>query len=637
MRLSALAILSGLLLTSVAHAQLPTYTSIYRLGLNDAEHTSTDGTQLSQATRYFPSLDWVGGTSNRYSAGAAAGQSAWIWSDASGTVRVGLIDADHTGVDGLRNSSPAAMSEGGYMAGWSDRYIGALAGGRSAWRATSSGGTTRLGFTDADHTRSDGFQNSEPRFINAAGTVVGWSDRYLGAAAGGRSAWVWTPATGITRLGLTDAMYTNSDGTQRSDVTGLNSLGQVIGFSTRYQPAPGTTAWIWSPESGYTTLGYIDAQHTSSTGIQTSTPDAINDAGRVIGRASAYNGATSLGNWAWTWTAADGLTRLGLTDVEHTSVSGMQISSASSVLASGRIVGYSARYPGGVDAVGTTAWTWTQSTGTVRMGLIDAEHTRSTDGERISLGSPTVTDAFVSGSSTIYVGTCTCGQSGWVWSQAGGTVPVGLYDAAHTASNGNGRKDTTVNFVNSFGQAVGTSLRYNGSTPLATTGWFFDPASGTQALPEFSASPTGASTTQPTRVTDSGIVFGSFNLYFGSAFVPHAFAWSPQMGLVDLGSLTPGGLAASGWFSLNSAIQTRGTERILGAGSRLNSLQTVPYVLAAPWCAADFDHSGGLTQLDIFAFISAWFAGDPRADFNHANGLETQDIFAYLNAWFVGC
>ncbi len=54
-------------------------------------------------------------------------------------------------------------------------------------------------------------------------------------------------------------------------------------------------------------------------------------------------------------------------------------------------------------------------------------------------------------------------------------------------------------------------------------------------------------------------------------------------------------------------------------------------------CAADFDHSGTLSTLDIFAFLNAWFEGEIRADFDHSGGLAVQDIFAFLGAWFAGC
>lgn len=56
-----------------------------------------------------------------------------------------------------------------------------------------------------------------------------------------------------------------------------------------------------------------------------------------------------------------------------------------------------------------------------------------------------------------------------------------------------------------------------------------------------------------------------------------------------------------------------------------------------PPCAADFNGVGGVTVADIFAFLSAWFAGDPAADFNQVDGLTVADIFDFLRAWFAGC
>jgi hypothetical protein len=55
-----------------------------------------------------------------------------------------------------------------------------------------------------------------------------------------------------------------------------------------------------------------------------------------------------------------------------------------------------------------------------------------------------------------------------------------------------------------------------------------------------------------------------------------------------------------------------------------------------PLCRADFNYSGRLEVQDLFDFLGAWFAGDPRADFN-GRGLHQQDIFDYLAAWFAGC
>ncbi len=62
------------------------------------------------------------------------------------------------------------------------------------------------------------------------------------------------------------------------------------------------------------------------------------------------------------------------------------------------------------------------------------------------------------------------------------------------------------------------------------------------------------------------------------------------------------------------------------------------FLLAYGWpCPADFSMSNGVNVADIFQFLSAWFAMDPRADFNGENGINVTDIFDYLVAWFGGC
>ncbi len=56
-----------------------------------------------------------------------------------------------------------------------------------------------------------------------------------------------------------------------------------------------------------------------------------------------------------------------------------------------------------------------------------------------------------------------------------------------------------------------------------------------------------------------------------------------------------------------------------------------------PPCAADFDRSGGAPGVpDIFAFLAAWFAGDPRADLD-GGGIAVTDLFAFLSMWFAPC
>ncbi|MBX3402187.1 MAG: hypothetical protein KF699_02130 [Phycisphaeraceae bacterium] len=52
-------------------------------------------------------------------------------------------------------------------------------------------------------------------------------------------------------------------------------------------------------------------------------------------------------------------------------------------------------------------------------------------------------------------------------------------------------------------------------------------------------------------------------------------------------------------------------------------------------CPCDID-GGGLGVTDIFAYLTLWFANDPRADFN-GGGIGVDDIFAFLTCWFAGC
>lgn len=55
-------------------------------------------------------------------------------------------------------------------------------------------------------------------------------------------------------------------------------------------------------------------------------------------------------------------------------------------------------------------------------------------------------------------------------------------------------------------------------------------------------------------------------------------------------------------------------------------------------CGPDFDGNGAAEVGDIFAFLAAWFAGDPAADYDNSGGAPTvSDIFAFLNDWFAGC
>jgi hypothetical protein len=52
--------------------------------------------------------------------------------------------------------------------------------------------------------------------------------------------------------------------------------------------------------------------------------------------------------------------------------------------------------------------------------------------------------------------------------------------------------------------------------------------------------------------------------------------------------------------------------------------------------AADHDMSGAVAVPDIFAYLSDWFAGSPRADCDTDGVCTVPDIFGFLTAWFGG-
>ncbi|MFN7020663.1 MAG: GC-type dockerin domain-anchored protein [Phycisphaerales bacterium] len=82
--------------------------------------------------------------------------------------------------------------------------------------------------------------------------------------------------------------------------------------------------------------------------------------------------------------------------------------------------------------------------------------------------------------------------------------------------------------------------------------------------------------------------------------------------------------------------------RFSGVGSSCNAF---PVNVTVPCCLADFNKNAAgvlVTVQDIFDFLTAYFAGDPRANINGsgppgAPTLTVQDIFDYLAVYFFGC
>lgn len=275
---------------------------ITKLGLRDAEHIrpadgssqsvlggmNARGQMFGGSTRWLPTSDW-------------GGDSAWMF-DGSTVMRIGLRGPVYERETDYQGSFGLAMNGRGQVMGrtyrWDARgeYIG-----EAAWRATN-GHTVRVGPHDAEHTnRRDKFQAASPMFINHRGDIAGTASRFR--PANGRTAWM-DDGTTVHRMGLRDVDHTEVEhGDQWSDVSALNAVGQVIGTSQRYLPAPGTTAWFYDPVTRTTTPIEADGRPV--------TAQVLDDTGRVTGvfDKPAPDGGTR--PWLFTWTLAQGTRTLG--------------------------------------------------------------------------------------------------------------------------------------------------------------------------------------------------------------------------------------------------------------------------------------------------------------------------------------
>lgn len=550
-----------------------------RLGLSDAEHISTSGTRQSFVAG-LTDAGLVTGNSTRYQGETTAGQSAWAWTANTGHTRLGFFDAAHTLVDGSQSSSVRMNNEAGQVIGHSSL----MAGGSSAWSWTHAGGSVQLGLTDAEHTGSGSEKTSNAETLNQAGRVIGRSQRF-GASSGdsGSSAWTWSAGSGTVRLGLTDADHTSAEGRRNSIGTGLNESGRVIGYSERFVGAtdpftPGRSAWTWTEVGGQVQIGLIGAEHTQSNGFRSSTPAAVSATGWIAGQSQRFNGFADAGRSAWAWSSGGGTVEIGLSDAEHTRNDGFRVSEPIWINGTDRVAGTASRFSGG-DDTGVSAWTWSPSGGTVRVGLTDAGHTIT--GFQVNVPMAVSDSGHVAGTAM----RASNGQSVWVWSPVtGNTIRTGLTNTQHTRTTGSVQRSVFL-AMNDSGDVLGTADRYAGNSARGQSGWFFDADSGQTHALVFSTNTVGTAFTTPAILTDSGIVLGSYRLYTGlSAFTERGFVWSLENQFADLGTLIDGQLSSFGWELLSQVADSAEVAAIAGSGRALGgtSVGAAVYVLTIP-------------------------------------------------------
>ena len=481
--ITALALIALALAVTQRATAAPVY-SIVALGLDDLEHTRSDGYQFS-TTRRLNEAGQVSGESERYNGGSTLlGQSAWLYNGTT-TLNIGLVGAEHTASDGFKDSDARQLNEAGQVVGVSNRFNGGSTPlGRSAWLYD---GTTTfdIGLVGTEHTGNDGYKSSSTLLLNEAGQVLGESLRFTGAISFlNQSVWLYNGTTTLD-IGPTGIEYTDSDdGSKFSRAQQLNEAGQAIGWSRRYSVGGtggggdplGQSAWLYN---GTTTLdiGLTGPEHTrGGDGFKVSSPWQLNEAGQVIGESDRFSGVGSdLGLSAWLYNGTTTLD-IGLVGAEHTRNDGYKESRVLRINQAGQVIGDSLRYHGGNSDLGRSAWLYNGAT-TLDIGLVGAEHTRN-DGYKSSsalgINSEGLNEAGqVAGTSARFNGgSSDLGRSTWLYNGTT-TIDIGLTGPEHTRDDG--YKLTIPWLMNEAGQVVGRSERYNGgSSVLGQSSWLYN-------------------------------------------------------------------------------------------------------------------------------------------------------------------
>ena len=170
--------------------------------------TLTGGTMASAFA--INNSGWIVGQSELRT-GSTSVQRATLWRNNTVT---------DLGTLGGNISDARAVSDTGFIAGWSATApVNGLSQQR-AFRWTQSGGMQNLGVLD-----NLSYQPSMAMAVNAGGTVVGMSGSLQGARA-----FIWTPESGIQDLGVPSIPAAAGVGTE-AWASGINDAGQVVGWS----------------------------------------------------------------------------------------------------------------------------------------------------------------------------------------------------------------------------------------------------------------------------------------------------------------------------------------------------------------------------------------------------------------------
>lgn len=540
---------AGILSTVATLAASQPPVVVERLGFFDAAHTRNDGAQFSEVFGLVDGGKAIG-FSVKYAGATLLGPTIWVDGLGQSAQPLGLYDAEHVTAGGSFSTSISAITQTGKILGASGRFLGGSTSlGQTAWRGTAAAVTTEVGFYDAEHTGSGGFQSSQGLGLNAAGDVRGSSLRYgVGGADLGQSSWVASELHGTQRVGLVGTPeFRRADGYAFSDAAFLNTRGDTAGISNRYNGGVdflGQAAWLADRAGNTQRIGlHGTPEFTSTNGFASSAVEQLTDTGRTRGHSDRFSGDLGMGQAAWVADDAGVTTRVGFVGAEFTRADGYRWSSIDGLTDGGLSRGTSERFAGS-ESSGFTAWVANTTGSTFEVGLSGAEFERA-DGYRSSETGAISEAGMVVGVTQRYAGSASAGQATWRAQFDGVSTPtaarIGFFDTEHTRADG--FQSSAPVLVTGSGIVAGSSRRYEGGAILlGQSAWVSPQSGGTQRVglvgSEFRRAD-GWEFSAVDELSESGVIAGYSTRYNGSSargqatWVATAGGSTARVGLFD--------------------------------------------------------------------------------------------------------
>lgn len=357
---------------------------------------------------------------------------------------------------------PGATAGNGVGVGRAFKYAAGSNLGPRAIRWDSTGAVaTELGNLG---TNISGFTDSGAQAINAAGTTVGYAQKYSGVTDLGDRAVRWNAGSTTATELTAPTLGTNSSGVTQLYATAIAGSGIIAGDGGNWfnnGTSAGHTAVRWAAGSTVgVDLGPISFDNANR---WYSYAFDVNPAGTVVGYANKFNSGAGVGTRAVRWhasgTAGTELDNLG------TDNSGVTNSYAYDINAAGTTTGYATKYVGGASR-GTRAVRW------------DASGTTATELGNLGTDSSGITNSLtygindagtVVGYAAKYVGGAGRGVRAVRW-DASGTVATELGNLGTTTS---GATNSFAFDINDAGIAVGWAEKFSGPTNLGARAVFW--------------------------------------------------------------------------------------------------------------------------------------------------------------------